>query len=105
MNQAQVSRRRFARIAGALAVSQNPLPAADGVSAQEVIKRIQSGLGGEWPAAGLDGLKAGNPETPIHGIATTAMATMSVLKQASKARLNMIVTHEPTFFGRSDLPS
>jgi putative NIF3 family GTP cyclohydrolase 1 type 2 len=33
------------------------------------------------------------------------MATVDVLKQAAKAGANLIVTHEPTFFGRQDGPT
>jgi putative NIF3 family GTP cyclohydrolase 1 type 2 len=62
-------------------------------------------LGGEWPDNGPDGFKAGDPDAPVRGVATTAMATMEVLKSASKAGLNLIVTYEPTFFGRQDGPA
>jgi hypothetical protein len=33
------------------------------------------------------------------------MATMDVLKQAAKAGTNLVITHEPTFFGRQDNPA
>src|SRR5882762_5347804 len=102
MNSTHVSRRGFALMAGSLAVSRVPLCAADGPSASDVVKQIRERLGGDWPETGLDGFKAGNPETAVRGIATTAMATMDVLRQASKAGLNLIVTHEPTFFGIRD---
>jgi putative NIF3 family GTP cyclohydrolase 1 type 2 len=38
----------------------------------------------------------------VKGIATTAMATLDVLKQAAKANANLILTYEPTFYGRAD---
>jgi putative NIF3 family GTP cyclohydrolase 1 type 2 len=71
-------------------------------TAQDVVKLIQDRLGGDWPQNGPDGFKAGKPETEVHGIATTAMATVDVLRQASKAGLNLVITHEPTFFGSRD---
>ncbi len=104
MKLTHISRRRFVQIAGT-AAAQFPLQGADAPTAQALIQRVQSALGGEWQADGLDGFKAGDPNTPVKGIATTAMATMDVLKQASKAGANLIVTHEPTFFGRQDGPA
>ena len=65
-------------------------------------ERIQSELGGDWPAAGPDGFKAGQPSAVVKGIATTSMATLDVLKQAVKANANLILTYEPTFYGRQD---
>lgn len=38
----------------------------------------------------------------VKGIATTAMATLDVLKQAVQANANLILTYEPTFYGRQD---
>ena len=102
MNQADVSRRKFALLAGTAAVGQIALPGAAALTAQDVAKRVQDSLGGEWPATGLDGFKAGDPNTPVRGIATTAMATVDVLKQAAKAGTNLVFTYEPTFFGRRD---
>lgn len=100
----RISRRQFAQIAGTVAAARLPLRGAITLTAQAVAERLQSALGGEWPATGPDGFKAGAPATPVKGIATTAMATMDVLKQASKAGANFIVTYEPTFFGRQDGP-
>lgn len=102
MNSSHVSRRRFALMTGGLAVGRVPLYGASGPSANDIVKQIRERLGGDWPDTGLDGFKAGSPETEVRGIATTAMATMDVLRQASKAGLNLIVTHEPTFFGIRD---
>ena len=77
-----ISRRRFVQIAGTVATTQLSLQGADAPTAQAVVQRVQSALGGEWMADGLDGFKAGDPNTPVKGIVTTAMATMDVLKQA-----------------------
>ena len=49
----------------------------------------------------MDTFKAGNPDTPIHGIATTMMATLDLLERAARAGRNLI-THEPTFFNHED---
>lgn len=105
MNDTPLTRRRFGLAAGVLAAAQFPAPGATSASAQDLVKRIQDALGGEWPGNSLDGFKAGDPQHPVRGIATTAMATMAVLRQSQKAGLNLVVTHEPTFFGREDGPA
>lgn len=89
-------------MAGAAGVLRPALTAAEPLTAETVIRRLQAELGGEWPATGPDGLKAGDPSTVVKGIATTAMATLDVLKQAAKANLNLVLTYEPTFYSRAD---
>jgi len=101
MNSADISRRRFALIAGSASVIPK-LAAAEPLTAQTVAQRIRMTLGGDWPLTGPDGFKAGDPSTVVKGIATTAMATLDVLKQASKANTNLILTYEPTFYSRMD---
>lgn len=49
-----------------------------------------------------DSFKAGDPDAPITGIATTGMATFSVLRRAVAEGLNFIVTHEDTWFRDDD---
>jgi len=98
MQDTHISRRRFALIAGAAPLVHG----ADAVTAEAVVRRIQAELGGDWPATGPDGFKAGDPSTVVKGIGTTAMATLDVLKEAAKANANLIVTYEPTFYGRAD---
>ena len=97
-----LSRRRFALITGTAGFVPFAAPGAEPLTAETVTKRIQSELGGEWPANGPDGFKAGDPATTVKGIATTAMATLDVLKQAVKANANLVLTYEPTFYGRAD---
>jgi putative NIF3 family GTP cyclohydrolase 1 type 2 len=89
-------------MAGTLAVARIPLYGAAGPAAQDIVKQIQDRLSGDWQQTGLDGFKAGDPQAEVRGIATTAMATMEVLQQASKTGRNLIITHEPTFFGIRD---
>jgi len=71
-------------------------------TAQEVVDRIKQKIGSEWKADGVDTFKAGDPMTPVKGIATSAVATLDVLKQAVKAGANFVITSEPTFYSRSD---
>jgi putative NIF3 family GTP cyclohydrolase 1 type 2 len=102
----QLSRRRFARLAGTAALAGPPLLAQGSpLTAQQVVDRIQKNVGVSWQAQSLDTFKAGDPATLVTGIATTGMATMDVLTRASKVKANLVVTLEPTFFGRMDAPA
>jgi putative NIF3 family GTP cyclohydrolase 1 type 2 len=105
MQDTHISRRRFALIASTAGVAPFGLAGAEPLTAEAVVKRIQTELGGDWTANGPDGFKAGDPSTVVKGIATTAMATLDVLKQAAKARTNLVLTFEPTFYGRADGPA
>ncbi|PWU06375.1 MAG: hypothetical protein C5B51_12345 [Terriglobia bacterium] len=100
---AHISRRRFTLMAGTASVPLG-LAGTKPLTAEAVIRRIQTELGGDWPSTGPDGFKAGDPSTAVKGIATTAMATLDVLKQAVKANTNLILTYEPTFYSRADGP-
>ncbi len=102
MRNGNISRRTFALLAGTAVTGPLALMGAEPLTAQLVAERVQSELGGEWPAAGPDGFKAGQPSTVAKGIATTSMATLGVLKQAVKTNANLILTYEPTFYGRQD---
>jgi putative NIF3 family GTP cyclohydrolase 1 type 2 len=105
MKKPKFSRREFGLVAGAAAATRIAVPAGSDSTAQEIVARIHTSLGGEPSSQSPDGFKAGNPNTPVKGIATTAMATMDVLKRASAAGANLIITYEPTFFGRHDRPA
>ncbi len=102
MTHGNISRRRFALLAGTAGAAPLALMSAETLTAQLVAERIQSELGGDWPSTGPDGFKAGDPSTVVKGIATTSMATLDVLKQAVKTKANLILTYEPTFYGRQD---
>jgi putative NIF3 family GTP cyclohydrolase 1 type 2 len=104
MKDKHVSRRRFAVIAGAISAGRIALGKTTTITAEKVIERVKTELGGDWPPAGPDGFKAGEPTTQVTGIATTAMATLEVLKKAAKDGANLVLTFEPTFFGRADGP-
>ena len=88
--------------AGSAGVAPLTIRGAEQITADIVVRRIQSELGGDWPVTGPDGFKAGDASTVVKGIATTAMATLDTLKEAVKANANLIVTCEPSFYGRAD---
>ena len=81
----------------ALAGAQN-----DRVTARQAIERIQKNVGVAWRGQTVDTFKAGDPDTAVTGIATTMMATYDVLVRAATAGDNLIITHEPTFYGHLD---
>lgn len=73
-------------------------------TAREVVASIQQHIGIPWNAETVDTFKAGNPDTPVTGIAVTMMATLDVLQRAAAQHLNLIITHEPTFYSHLDVP-
>lgn len=101
-----LSRREFtAAAAAAAAAFAAPIGvgrAARAVSAADVVERIRKQIGVDWKPETIDGIKAGDPATAVTGVVTTAMATLAVLRQAVDQGANMIVSAEPTFYGRSD---
>jgi len=72
------------------------------LTAREVVARIQQQVGVPWQSDTVDTFKAGNPDTPVTGIAVTMMATLDVLQRAAAAGDNLVITHEPTFFDHLD---
>lgn len=72
------------------------------LTARQVVERIQKNVGVAWRSQTVDTFKAGDPDTPVTGIATTMMATYDVLQRAAAAGDNLIITHEPTFYGHLD---
>ena len=95
------SRRRFLiHSAGLLGAAR--LHAQTGLTAQQVVERIQKNIGVAWRAQTVDTFKAGNPDTPVKGIATSVMATFDVLQRAAAAGRNFVISHEPTFYSHED---
>ena len=74
------------------------------LTAREVIAAIQQHVGVPWQKETVDTFKAGNPDTSVTGIAVTIMATLDVLQRASAQGLNLVITHEPTFYNHLDIP-
>src|ERR1700744_298404 len=73
-------------------------------TAREIVKEIQDHVGVPWQKETVDTFKAGNPDTPVTGIAVTMMATMDVLERAAGNHENFVITHEPTFYNHLDVP-
>jgi putative NIF3 family GTP cyclohydrolase 1 type 2 len=82
--------------------SGNSVVPGQRVTAGEILDRIKKNVGVEWREPTVDTIKAGDPTTPVTGVATTMMATHAVLERAAAAGCNLIITHEPTFYGHYD---
>jgi putative NIF3 family GTP cyclohydrolase 1 type 2 len=72
------------------------------LTASQAIDRIKQNVGVAWRRSTVDTIKAGNPDTRVSGVATTMMATFDVLQRAVASGKNLIITHEPTFYGHLD---
>lgn len=73
------------------------------MTAGEVIDRIKSHLGVAWnDSTYRDTFKFGGPGTEVTGIATSAFASIDVIRQAAAAGLNMVIPHEVTFWNDRD---
>ncbi|MBK8506370.1 MAG: Nif3-like dinuclear metal center hexameric protein [Saprospiraceae bacterium] len=81
----------------AISVNQSQM-----LSAGEIVSRIKEQVTCEWQKETVDTYKSGNGKIPVTGIATTFLATFDVLKRAQASGLNMIITHEPTYYNHLD---
>src|SRR6187401_83865 len=75
---------------------------ASTLTAREVIERIKTHVNVPWSEQTVDTFKAGDPDTPVTGVAVTMMATFDVIRRAAAAGQNLVITHEPTFYGHQD---
>ena len=76
----------------------------NGITARELVDEIKKQVGVEWQRDTVDTFKAGSPDTVVTGVAVTMMATMDVLQRASAKGMNLVITHEPTFYAHLDTP-
>jgi len=74
----------------------------EGLTARQVIERIQKNVGVPWRSETVDTFKIGNPDTVVKGIATSFSATLDVCQRAHAAGKNLIIVHEPTFYNHND---
>lgn len=77
----------------------------ESLTAKQIVDAIQKHVGVPWRAETVDTFKAGNADTRVTGVAVTMMATMNVLERASAKGLNLVITHEPTFYAHLDEPA
>jgi putative NIF3 family GTP cyclohydrolase 1 type 2 len=73
------------------------------MTAREVVELIKKNGGVPLNERSYrDTFKLGNPDSTVSGIATTMMATFDMIKRAHAAGLNMVITHEDTFWNDRD---
>jgi putative NIF3 family GTP cyclohydrolase 1 type 2 len=67
------------------------------MNAEEAVVRIEEYFGSGWKA-GTDGFKVGNPKSAVTGIATAWTPTLDVLRQAAKAKQNLVIAVQGPFW-------
>lgn len=73
------------------------------MTGREVVELIKKNVGIPWNENSYrDTFKLGNPDTQVKGIATTVMVTFDMLKRAHEGGLNMVISHEDTFWNDRD---
>ena len=70
---------------------------------REVVGLIKKNAGAPWNEHSYrDVFHGGNPDSTVKGIATTMMVTFDMLKRANVAGLNMVISHEDTWWNDRD---
>lgn len=72
------------------------------LTADDILDRIKDQLTCDWAESTVDTYKGSSGGTTVTGIATTFLATQEVLQKAAQQGLNMVITHEPTFYNHLD---
>ena len=73
------------------------------ITAREVIERLRDKLVSREIGVGrVDKITAGDMDTEVNGIASVIMVTLDVAKRAIDKGLNMVITHESTYFNHWD---
>jgi putative NIF3 family GTP cyclohydrolase 1 type 2 len=78
------------------------VPPTTPLTAGQIVERIKANVGIPWREKTVDGIIVGSADMPVHGVATTMMATLDVMQWAAAAGKNMVITHEPTFYSHQD---
>lgn len=109
MNVDEISRRKFIAAGSAALAAHAALGQTKGASpltAGVVLEKMKRNVGMHWLSDSMkttvDNLLGGDANTPVHGIATTTMATLDVMRMAVAKGLNMIVSHETPFYKHTD---
>ncbi len=73
------------------------------MTAKDVLELIKKNLGSPWNESTYrDVFHAGDPNVEVKGIATSFMATLDMIQRAHAAGMNMVVTHETTYWNDRD---
>lgn len=76
----------------------------EGLWMNVTVRKVTDWLGemADRPSATVDTLKSGNPDVEVRKVWVVFMATFDVIRQAAEAGVDLIVTHEPTFYNHKD---
>ncbi|MDH5610087.1 MAG: Nif3-like dinuclear metal center hexameric protein [Cyclobacteriaceae bacterium] len=72
------------------------------LTVRQVMDKILADMGTTIEAGSVDTLKSGTWDMNVTGIGTTFMTTLDVIKRAKAQGINLIFTHEPTYFNHLD---
>ncbi len=72
------------------------------LTAQQVIELIQQNIEIHWREETVDTFKTGDPDATVTGIVVTMVPTLDVLQEAVACGANLIIAHEPAFYGHFD---
>ena len=90
----------FAAAGKAVALSQTANPSA-GITAAQLQQFLTSRV--KLNPGTVDRIIIGNPQTVINKIGTCWMSTWDACKKAVATGVNVLITHEPTFYTHRDL--
>jgi putative NIF3 family GTP cyclohydrolase 1 type 2 len=99
-----ITRRGFGLSVG-WALAAGAARAAGPLTAAQAVDRIKAKLAAEgvtWKTSYFDGFKIGDPQVPLTGIATCFQPTFSILRRASAAGMNFVISHESAFWDGFD---
>jgi len=100
---ASCTRRQFLVVTGiGIHSAAHAMPLYEGITAAQVIERIQKNVGVPWRKETVDTFKIGNPDTVVRGIGTSFSATLDVCQRAHASGKNLLIVHEPTFYNHND---
>ena len=94
------TRREFLATAAGAAVAVRAKPRARSI--QDVIDLCMEVAPNVSAASTVDTVKVGDPSQEVRGVATTFLATYEVILRAIRFGVNLIITHEPTFYNHLD---
>ena len=97
-----LSRRTVLASGTATVLAPPAMAQARTLTAADILARMRTNIGTEWREGGVDRFIAGSADMPVRGIGTTMMATFDALKAAVAQGVNLIITHEPTYWSHQD---
>jgi NIF3 (NGG1p interacting factor 3) len=68
------------------------------MNASDIVQKIKSGFGSAWTDSKTDGLRTGDADAAVRGIAVAWTPTIEVLQRAVAERKNLILTREGPFW-------